>query len=124
MEPFKHRIFFCTNQKDPSKSSCAQRGCHETLKALESEIKKAGLKYDVKITTTSCLGPCETGPNLIVAPEDTWYFGLTPDLVPEFVQTQIVEGKRYEKRAWNENKLKDFFEKKIARKKKEEGMGG
>jgi len=74
MEPYKHRIFFCTNENEPGKAACSKAGAFEVLSLLKSEIITKGLQFDVKVTPCGCLGLCSTGPNLIVYPEGNWYY--------------------------------------------------
>jgi len=119
MEPYRHRIFLCTNVKEGGRSSCTLRDSANTFTALKDKIAKKGLEFDVKVVKSGCLGLCEQGPNLIVYPEGRWYSGMTPEDVPTFVESQLVRGEPYEKRAWNKDLLQDFFAKKIARKKAE-----
>ena len=117
MEPYRHRIFVCTNVRDGERSSCTRRGSQETLACLKDEIVNRGLGFDVKVVASGCLGLCEQGPNCIVYPEGVWYSGLNSVDVAEFVETQLVENKRFEKKAWDDAKLQKFFDDKIARKK-------
>lgn len=116
MEPCRYRLFVCTNSKPGGKASCTLHGSQETIAALKEELKKKGLQFDTKVVSSGCLDLCERGPNLIVYPEGIWYSGVNRECVAEFVQTQLVDGKRYEKKACNEEELKSFFEKRKARK--------
>lgn len=117
MEPYRHRIFLCTNNREGTKSSCTLRGSQETFACLKEELVARGLQFDVKVVASGCLGLCEQGPNAIVYPEGVWYSGLNPEDVPAFVETQLIAGERYTKKALADDWVKDFFEKKIARKK-------
>lgn len=106
--------------KEGGKPCCSARGSTETFEALKEELARRGLSHDVKVVSSGCLDLCDRGPTVLVYPEGIWYSGLTAEHVSEFVECQIVEGKRFEKKACDEMELKDFFEKRKARKKVEE----
>lgn len=118
MEPFRKRILFCTNSNEPGKSACTTRGCEETLTALKSELGERKLQFDFKLTTTSCLGLCEEGPNLVVLPQGDWYSGMTKDHVARFVES-LVQDIPYKDKLRDEEELKSFFTQKVERKKRE-----
>ena len=46
----------------------------------------------VAVTSTGCLGPCFEGPTIVVYPEGVWYTGVTPDDVPEIVESHMRDG--------------------------------
>ena len=119
MEPYKKRIFICTNQREGEKSSCTRRGSDQTISFLKKEIEERGLKFDVKVVACGCLGLCEQGPNLIVYPEGKWYSGVTAEKAKDFAADVLVAGKTHEPCAWDDKKLQTFFDEKKARKKSE-----
>jgi (2Fe-2S) ferredoxin len=73
-KPEKH-IFVCVNRRSPGhpKGCCAERGGIELAEAMKKEVEYRGLKNRVKVHTSSCLGPCLYGPNMVVFPDDVWY---------------------------------------------------
>lgn len=116
MEPLTYRIFVCAADKEEGKSSCVRRGSKETLAALKEELIRRNLQFDMKAVPCGCYDLCERGPNLAVYPGGIWYSGLSKDKVADFVEAQLVAGKRYEPCACDENELRDFFAKRKARK--------
>lgn len=44
-------------------------------------------------TKVQCLRVCTQGPIMVVYPEGTWYHGMTPERIPQFVQEHLVEGR-------------------------------
>ena len=117
MEPYQHRIFICTNNREGEKSSCTRRSSEKTISFLKKEIEEKGLQFDVKVVPCGCLGLCEQGPNLIVYPEGKWYSGVTAEKAHDFVADVLVAGKTYAPCAWDDQKLQKFFDEKTARKK-------
>ncbi len=56
------------------------------MSRLRELVDEKGLQEEVKINETSCLGPCEQGPTMVVYPEGFWYAGFN-----ESDLTRIVE---------------------------------
>lgn len=94
MPSWKHHLFVCNNKRPAGhpKGSCAERGCNEILMALSEEIERQELFETVKVSTSSCLGPCAAGPTVVVYPEGVWYGGLKEADVAEVVVSHLVNG--------------------------------
>ena len=79
-----------------SGGDCKKRGAKETRKALKGALRASGLLGEVRTDTTSCLGQCKHGPNVIVydgtGPKGTWYLGLDERDVPEVVEGHLLGG--------------------------------
>lgn len=93
MQPFKYHVLTCDQHKPDGLPCCSARGSAAVLEALRREIGAAGLADTVQLTTTSSMGLCERGPNLVVYPDGTWYSGVTPADVPEIVRMHLVGGR-------------------------------
>lgn len=93
MQPFSHHIVVCTQQKAENVTCCASAGSRCVLDALYSELGAAGRSNDVIVSTCGCLGLCDSGPVMIVYPEETWYVKVTPADVKEIVASHIALGK-------------------------------
>ena len=93
-KPEKH-IFICINQRPPGdpKGSCADKGSIDFAKKFKDEINLRGLKGKVRVQTTSCLGVCSYGPNMVIYPEDVWYCGFTLQDIEEIITGHIVNGR-------------------------------
>ncbi len=89
MEPFRFHVFVCDQQKPEGVPCCSARGSGRVIDALRRAIDARGLADEVQVTTCGSLGLCEHGPNLIVYPEGAWYSGLTPEDVPEIVESHF-----------------------------------
>jgi NADH:ubiquinone oxidoreductase subunit E len=46
-------------------AACASSGCKEVEQALNDEIAKQGLRDEIRVIVTGCMGPCELGPIII-----------------------------------------------------------
>ncbi len=50
--------------------------------ALNMGLMERGIQPDeVLVTGSSCLGPCEQGPTVVVYPDGTWYSEVKDDLL-------------------------------------------
>ena len=52
---------------------------------------------DVRVDSVDCLGLCKHGPNVVVYPARTWYFGLERGDVPEVVERHLAGGEPVER---------------------------
>jgi (2Fe-2S) ferredoxin len=94
MSKFARHFFVCQTERPPTgKPSCANRGAADIYAALLQGLGSHPDLWDqVAVTTSGCLGPCFDGPNLVVYPEGVWYAGVTPDDIPEIVESHMVGG--------------------------------
>jgi len=99
MEPFQYHAFICDQQKPEGVPCCAAQGSGKTIDALRKEISARGLADSVQITVCGSLGLCERGPNLVVYPEGVWYSNVTPEDVPEIVESHFQRGRVVERLA-------------------------
>jgi len=61
--------------------------------ALNMGIMERGIPPgDVLVTGTSCLGPCEQGPNVVIYPEGTWYSQVKESDVAVILDEHIKKG--------------------------------
>lgn len=91
----QRHVFVCTG------TSCSNNNSQATLEAFWAELKNAGLLYgkrgsfdgSVIVTTCGSVGLCAIGPAVLIYPEGVWYYGVTPEDVPEIVQSHLVNNK-------------------------------
>jgi (2Fe-2S) ferredoxin/SAM-dependent methyltransferase len=102
MEPFRHHIFVCTQEKLEGVTSCPGNGSWRVLQALERELAAQGLDHEVQVTTCGCLGLCDEGPMLIIYPQGTWYQKVKEEDVPEIVNSHLRSGKAVARLAWSD----------------------
>lgn len=93
MEPFRFHVFVCMQEKPKDVPCCAASASAAVLEALNNELATRGLRDEVQVTTTNCMGTCEDGPVLLAYPEGTWYSKVTPQDVPEIVSSHFANGK-------------------------------
>lgn len=77
-------VTVCVNDRDERFAPCCGRhGGPEIVAALREAVARRGL--DVDVQTIRCLGLCQKGPNLRIAPSGSLYHAMTVADVPEVV---------------------------------------
>jgi (2Fe-2S) ferredoxin len=90
---FKRHFFVCLTDRPPfAKPSCAPRGSRQIFQALAEAVEARGLAGEVAVTSSGCLGPCDSGPSIVVYPEGVWYHGVRIEDVPEIVENHAAGG--------------------------------
>jgi (2Fe-2S) ferredoxin len=88
--PYRRMIFVCTNATHDGDRPVCSAGCsEEVLKALKEEVKKRGLKGQVRALKSGCMDICEKGPNVMIFPEGTLYSAVTPADIPTLIQKYL-----------------------------------
>lgn len=92
-KPLKH-VFVCAQQRPPGhpRGACAAKGCNETLQAFWGELQKRNAFDRIAVTYSGCLGPCDSGPNVLVYPDGVLYAGVGKDDVAEIFDTHLEGG--------------------------------
>ncbi len=103
MEPFRHHIFVCTQEKPEGVTSCPNGGSFRILQALERELGSQGLDNEVQVTTCGCLGLCDDGPVMITYPDGVWYHKVKEEDVAEIVSSHLRAGKVVSRLAWTDS---------------------
>ncbi len=91
----KYHILVCTNSRPPGhpKPSCGAQGSQNLLMALNMGLIERGIQpSEVLVTGSTCLGPCEQGPTVVVYPDGTWYSQVKEDDVAKILDQHIKGG--------------------------------
>ncbi len=99
MFKYRHHIFICVNQRTAGhpKGDCASKGSRAVFQKFQEETEKRRLWDSVMVNGTTCLGPCSTGPTVVVYPEGVWYGKVTVQDVEEIMDQHILGGKPVER---------------------------
>ena len=91
--PTRH-VFVCSQQRPPGhpRGSCAAKGAAGLVQAFWAELQKRNAYEQVAVTYSGCLGPCESGANVVVYPEGVLYQGVTPADVNEIFDSHLLGG--------------------------------
>ena len=70
------KIFVCTNfRANPNNPSCAARDSQLVLGALKTEL--ANKNIAIEIEESPCMGYCDIGPNVRLAPSGVFFHGVS-----------------------------------------------
>ena len=83
--PYKCHLFVCTNSRDGVRKSCGDAGSGELKRVLKEEISDRGWKGTVRVSTSGCLGVCDTGPNIMLYPQQLLFSGVQQSDLPEIL---------------------------------------
>ena len=92
-KPDKH-VFICAQSRPPGhpRGSCAERGCGDVLEEFLLQLQQRNCFDTIAITNTGCIGPCGSGPNVLVYPEGIMYGGVTKEDVTEIYDSHLLGG--------------------------------
>jgi (2Fe-2S) ferredoxin len=83
-------IMICINRRLRSDlASCAARNSEDLAGIIEDEVRNRGLA--IKVERTVCMGRCDFGPTVRVAPGGAFHLGLAPEDVPGFLDQLEAE---------------------------------
>ncbi len=91
----KYHIVVCTNTRPPGhpKPSCGAAGSQNILMNLNMGLMERGVQPgEVLVTGSTCLGPCEQGPTMVVYPDGIWYSQVKEEHVPLILDEHIKKG--------------------------------
>lgn len=74
-------------------AGCVASGAHAVSAALDEALRKHGLRNEVGIVHTGCLGPCAVGPVAVVYPDGVFYQGIKPTDAEEIVTEHLLKGR-------------------------------
>ncbi len=96
---YKYHVFCCVNERpeDNPKGSCCAKGSADVLDYFRGTVHEKGIKKEVKVTGTKCLGACSRGPSAVVYPEGVWYTVPTQKDAREIIEEHILKGNPVER---------------------------
>ena len=97
-KPDQH-VFVCLNSRPPGhpRGSCGAVGANDVMQRFQQEFESKNLFDKALISGSTCVGPCNLGPTVIIYPDGTWYSKVSLDDVAEIVDSHIIKGKPVER---------------------------
>ncbi|MHB0912146.1 MAG: NADH-quinone oxidoreductase subunit NuoF [Armatimonadota bacterium] len=74
-------------------AGCVSSGCQEVAEAIRNGISKHKLQDEIKVVQTGCMGACDIGPIVIVAPDGTFYQKLAAEDAERIVEEHLLKGR-------------------------------
>ncbi|MFA7243403.1 MAG: (2Fe-2S) ferredoxin domain-containing protein [Sulfuricellaceae bacterium] len=89
--PKKH-VFVCTQNRQPGhpRGSCQQNNCSEVVDEFMLEFQSRDLHVNYALTFTGCIGPCGSGPSVLVYPEGVMYGKVTRQDVKAIIDEHLL----------------------------------
>jgi len=95
---FRCHLFWCGHEREnPEHASCGKRGSWEIGQKLKQAMRDRGLRNEVAITKSGCLGQCGSGPAMLVYPEGVWYSVPTLEDAMEILDKHLANGEIVER---------------------------
>ena len=88
--PQRH-LQICCRVREDGKPACGERGAAQLVANLKERVKAAGLKSQVKVTQSSCLGYCEQGITAALYPENRWFIEVSAQDEEKLWQTLVQD---------------------------------
>ncbi len=73
-----------------SGAGCISSNCEAVKNAFVSEVETAGLKDQVRLVLTGCIGSCDVGPTMLIQPDGVFYCRLKPEDMKHIVQKHLI----------------------------------
>jgi len=78
------KVIVCINHRsNPNNPSCGARGGVEIASTIEQVISSEQL--NIQLERFKCLGLCQKGPNLRLAPDGQFFYGVCKENIEEVV---------------------------------------
>ncbi len=82
-------IIICINHRaNPNNPSCGARGSEKIAASLQQQITEK--KLPVTLKRFKCLGHCDQGPNLRIAPDGRFFYGVTEDGIEQILKEVVA----------------------------------
>jgi NADH-quinone oxidoreductase subunit F len=96
MEMWRNHVLVCSG------AGCVSSGCREVRDALVQGVMEFGLKEEIKVIETGCIGSCDLGPIVIVYPEGVFYQKVKPEDARKIAEEHLFKGRVVERLLYSE----------------------
>jgi (2Fe-2S) ferredoxin len=99
MSYYKNHVFFCINQREDGSQCCGQHKVQEMRDYMKKRSKELGLVHsgEVRVNTAGCLNRCDSGPVIVIYPDETWYTFVDQTDIDEIIEEHLVKGNKVER---------------------------
>lgn len=73
-------------------TGCISSHCGDVMTALKKQYITRGLREEVRIVESGCIGLCSLGPTVLVQPGNIFYVNMTPEKMIQVVDKHLVGG--------------------------------
>ena len=88
---YKYHVFFCTNQRNDDRPCCQNHNATEMRDYMKKRIKAAGKsgKGQIRVNQAGCLDRCDSGPVVVIYPQETWYTYMDEEDIDEIIDSLL-----------------------------------
>ena len=99
MSYFSHHVFFCINQRDDGRQSCSQCDAGAAREYVKKRCKELGISGvgRVRVNTAGCLDRCDSGPVIVIYPQESWYTYVDRQDLDEIIEKHLIQGEIVER---------------------------
>ncbi len=99
MSYYQHHVFICCNQRSDGRASCNDQGSQSLRDYAKARIKALGIAGAgrVRINQSGCLDRCDSGPVMVVYPEEIWYTFIDEKDIDEIIDEHVMGGRVVER---------------------------
>lgn len=90
-----------------SGSMCVSRGAKSLRTEFEEHLTRLGIREEIKLVNTGCVGLCEQGPFVIVYPEGVFYALVKNKDIKTICEEHLFKGRIVEKLVFDETLTED-----------------
>ena len=90
-------------------TGCSAWGSKSVKDVFQDCLKKKGLDREVDLKFTGCLGLCESGPVVIVCPEQIFYQKIKEEDVEEIIDKTVLQGEIIERLLYQDAITKEHY---------------
>lgn len=94
---FHKHIFFCINQRNEGKTSCANSDSTYFYNYAKKKYVLSNRGKAIRISHSGCLGQCIKGPVLVIYPDTTWYTYQTSEDIDEIIESDVFHDIKVER---------------------------
>lgn len=89
-----HFLFFCCQSRPQGhpRGSCGEKGGLNVFQEFTAKLAAKNMLHKVGFARTECLGPCQTGANILVHPDSVLYAAVTSEDVDRIIDEHLIGG--------------------------------
>lgn len=89
---YQHHLFFCANVRTDHKACCSDFNAKASYRYAKDKCRAMGLlgQGNIGISESRCLGRCESGPIIVVYPDNIWYQYIDEQDIDEIIQSHLI----------------------------------
>lgn len=90
-------------------SACVSSRAYDFKDALLEALEEAGIREEVNVVDTGCVGTCDLGPVAIVYPDGIFYVHLKPEDAKDIVNEHLLKGRVVNRLLYKQPMTKEVF---------------